>query len=175
MVTPRAVYYSAYTLLSCCASCSSLSGTSVARVATSLACEAREWWGEDNKRLKKQNFGLSIISLPPPLSSPGPHAKCGRILRGYPPAAGFALQGRGIFGVAIQICVDNRDLERVLRKCPRRAGIVYLFRIQASSCGMTCATHASSRSWVFSGWLSSSSARPMKLPFALSALDEVNL
>ena len=30
-----------------------------------------------------------------------------------------ALQGRGIFGVAIQICVDNRDFEQALKRSPR--------------------------------------------------------
>ena len=78
----------------------SLCGTGTARAATSIACEARErGWGEDSKQLKNWNFGSSIISLTP--SPPSP-------------AAGFALQGRGIFGVAIQICVDNRDFEQVL-------------------------------------------------------------
>ncbi len=39
---------------------------------------------------------LCHYPLPSPL--PGPHAKCRRILRENPPAAGFALQGRG-FGL----------------------------------------------------------------------------
>ena len=48
-------------------------------------------------------FGLCFghrwvsLALPPPQPTPGPHAKCRRILRGYPPAAGFALQERGFW------------------------------------------------------------------------------
>ena len=69
--------------------------------ATGTVHTAKEGWGEDSKQLKNWNFGSSIISLTP--SPPSP-------------AAGFALQGRGIFGVTIQICVDNRDFEQVLRQ-----------------------------------------------------------
>ena len=69
--------------------------------ATGTVHTAKEGWGEDSKQLKNWNFGSSIISLTP--SPPSP-------------AAGFALEGRGIFGVTIQICVDNRDFEQVLRQ-----------------------------------------------------------
>ena len=33
-------------------------------------------------------LAVNLRTLPPPQPSPGPHAKCGCILRGYPPAAG---------------------------------------------------------------------------------------
>ena len=53
-------------------------------------------WGEGSNQLRNRNFDSSIILLTPSPPSPGPHAKCVRILHGYPPAAGFALQERGM-------------------------------------------------------------------------------
>ena len=48
-------------------------------------------------RIKNAASAINGRSLPPPQPSPGPHSKCGRILNGYPPAAGFALRGREFF------------------------------------------------------------------------------
>ena len=48
-------------------------------------------------RIKNAASAINGRSLPPPQPSPGPHSKCGRILNGYPPAAGFALRGRELF------------------------------------------------------------------------------
>ena len=48
-------------------------------------------------RIKNAAFAINGRSLPPPQPSPGPHSKCGRILNGYPPAAGSALRGRELF------------------------------------------------------------------------------
>ena len=52
------------------------------------------------KKPKYTNQPSDTKEMPstPPQPSSGPHAKCSRILRGNPPAAGFALRGRGQFG-----------------------------------------------------------------------------
>ena len=43
------------------------SGTGTARVATSIACAARErGWGEGSNQLKNRNFGSSMIAHPLP-------------------------------------------------------------------------------------------------------------
>ena len=48
-------------------------------------------------RIKNAASAINGRSLPPPQPTPGPHSTCGRILNGYPPAAGFALRGREFF------------------------------------------------------------------------------
>ena len=48
--------------------------------------------GNGSNLLKNRNFSVYTISLTP---TPGSLEKGVRILHGYPPAAGFALRGRG--------------------------------------------------------------------------------
>ena len=60
----------------------------------------RKGWGEGSKTIAKTVTSVhELYRLPPPRPSPGPHAKCARILRGNPPAAGAARPaGEGYFG-----------------------------------------------------------------------------
>ena len=60
----------------------------------------RKGWGEGSKTIAKTVTSVhEQYRSPPPRPSPGPHAKCARILRGNPPAAGAARPaGEGYFG-----------------------------------------------------------------------------
>ena len=60
----------------------------------------RKGWGEGSKTIAKTVTSVhELYRSPPPRPSPGPHAKCARILRGNPPAAGAARPaGEGYFG-----------------------------------------------------------------------------
>ena len=74
-----------------------------------------EGWGEGSKELKNWNFSSSIISpIPSPALPPSPF-KMRPHFEWEPARCGLRPEGREKFGVAIQICVDNRDFERAPR------------------------------------------------------------
>ena len=87
----------------------------------------------DNIRLEGylvlNNAVATRFFTPPPRPSPGPHAKCGRILHGYPPAADFALQGRRMSNCqrALKPKTARRGLPhqttRTNRRPPRGGGL----------------------------------------------------
>ena len=105
---PRAVCNSADTSLS-------LASQAMLVAARAVPVPLGEGWGEGSKELKNWNFSSSIISpIPSPALPPSPF-KMRPHFEWEPARCGLRPEGREKFGVAIQICVDNRDFERAPR------------------------------------------------------------